>query len=766
MPDPASAPSLAREESEAARSVFERLDLTPENHFALHFHAAVYALLAYLRSLREQDGRDPDRAFEDYPFLGRYLAEDLPFMPEDLTWREGTGWWLREIEQWENEASTSLPLRRLTDPMGLILEQRILLVLIGSVEEDGRIGELYAELQGADDRRRPSMDVVGRVLGHATSRESTRGVVENLLDRGLVAVEDRSLPRSEWTLRVPQLLWSSLHGDRGAGTADRDAAYESIGPPGRGDSDTWTARSRDDLPGFGELVLEDSVRERVERVPTLLADGRAEGVLVRGHPGSDRRRILRAVARESGRGVVEVEEGDLEELPPGFGPYCTVTGRLPVVVVDLPPGASRSFPRIPGYGGPVAVALGRTGGLAGEALDRTVAIDLPDLSAAERRHHWQSVLRDAEVSDLEAIVERFHLPGRYLRRVGRASVRRAALEGRDVVTPEDVRAASRSLGREKLDTLADRVRTDAGWEQLVTEEVTDRKLRMLHTRCRHRERLLDHLGPAFGSSTSRGVSALFTGPSGTGKTMAARILSGELGKDLYRVDLAAVIDKYVGETEKNLHRVLTRAEELDVILLLDEGDALLGRRTDVSSANDRYANVETNYLLQRLEQFRGIALVTTNLGENIDPAFERRMDVVVEFTPPSAEERWAIWRLHLPEDHRVDGDSLRRLATRCELTGGQIRNAALQASLLALEAGTPVSEDHCRAAIQSEYRKAGDLSPLEHRERTDTERGGLEAFVRGVGDGGDDRAELERERRVEDESNDRSDDLRYDREDR
>ena len=144
------------------------------------------------------------------------------------------------------------------------------------------------------------------------------------------------------------------------------------------------------------------------------------------------------------------------------------------------------------------------------------------------------------------------------------------------------------------------------------------------------------------------MRALFSGSSGTGKTLATRILAGELGMDLYRVDLASVINKYIGETEKNLHRVLSRAEELDVILLLDEGDALLGSRTDVKSSNDRYANLETNYLLQRLESYQGIVLVTTNAGQNIDSAFQRRMDVVVDFVPPGADERWGIWQLHLP----------------------------------------------------------------------------------------------------------------------
>ena len=167
--------------------------------------------------------------------------------------------------------------------------------------------------------------------------------------------------------------------------------------------------------------------------------------------------------------------------------------------------------------------------------------------------------------------------------------------------------------------------------------------------------------------------------------MAAEILAVELEMNIYRVDLAAVVNKYIGETEKNLHRVLSRAEELDVILLLDEGDALLGQRTEVKSANDRYANLEADYLLQRLENYQGIVVVTTNAWEHIDDAFQRRMDVVVSFIPPQALERWHIWQVHLPDDHGVDHDHLEEVAVRCALTGGQIRNAVLPVTLLALD---------------------------------------------------------------------------------
>ena len=182
--------------------------------------------------------------------------------------------------------------------------------------------------------------------------------------------------------------------------------------------------------------------------------------------------------------------------------------------------------------------------------------------------------------------------------------------------------------------------------------------------------------------------------------------------DVYRVDLASVVNKYIGETEKNLNRLFTYAEELDIILLLDEGDSLMTRRTDVRGANDRYANLETNFLLQRLETYEGIILVTTNAAQRIDDAFTRRLDVVVDFALPDAAERRRLWQLHLPPGHAVDPAFLDRVVERCKLIGGQIRNSALHAGLLALRHEQPAGAAALDAALRREYRKAGLPFPL------------------------------------------------------
>jgi SpoVK/Ycf46/Vps4 family AAA+-type ATPase len=271
-----------------------------------------------------------------------------------------------------------------------------------------------------------------------------------------------------------------------------------------------------------------------------------------------------------------------------------------------------------------------------------------------------------------------------------------------------VRLAARAMNLQVLDTLATRIDGDATWAKLIVKHATSRELQLLEGRCWHREQLASTFQDSMPGGMNRGVRALFEGPSGTGKTLAARVLATELGLDLYRVDLAALVNKYVGETEKNLSRVLSRAEDLNVILLLDEGDSLMARRTDVKSANDRYANLETNYLLQRLEHYTGIVVVTTNAGQSIDSAFRRRMDSVVKFHLPDAAERWHLWQVHLPADHAIESAALEEIARRYGLTGGQIRNVCVNAALAALSgSGGCVKLPQLRASLQAEHRKAG-----------------------------------------------------------
>ena len=234
-------------------------------------------------------------------------------------------------------------------------------------------------------------------------------------------------------------------------------------------------------------------------------------------------------------------------------------------------------------------------------------------------------------------------------------------------------------------------------------------LQEVAARARYREQVLGEWSMRPGGSRGFGVAALFAGDSGTGKTMSAEVVAGELGLDLYVVDLATVVDKYVGETEKNLDRIFAAAASVNGVLLFDEADAVFGKRSDVKDAHDRYANVESAYLLQRMESFDGLAILATNLRANIDEAFTRRLDVIVDFPMPDAAQRLTLWRLclrTLPQSESLD---LEFCARAFELSGGGIRSAAVTAAYLAANAGSPVTMAQVVMAVQREYRKLGRL---------------------------------------------------------
>jgi len=361
------------------------------------------------------------------------------------------------------------------------------------------------------------------------------------------------------------------------------------------------------------------------------------------------------------------------------------------------------------------VVLGRQGSVSGRSVEGavTLAVDLP--AVGERSALWRRSLDDS--GDAEALARQFRMTSGNIRGAATLARSYALLEGRPHITPRDVRRANRAMHRE-LETLATFLPASGGWESIGASADTLDELRQLESRCRHREQLPRHVGTVLGRQLNCGVRALFAGASGTGKTMAARLLASTLEMDLYRLDLASVVNKYLGETERSLNQLFSRAEELDVVLLIDEGDALLTNRTAVQSSNDRYANLETNFLLQRLETFEGILIVTTNAAQRIDTAFQRRMDVIVEFRLPDPHERWTIWQLHLPAGQRVEQAWLQDAAVRCELSGGQIRNAVLHASLLALDERRDVATSDVERALQREYRKSGAVCPMPQLART------------------------------------------------
>ncbi len=292
--------------------------------------------------------------------------------------------------------------------------------------------------------------------------------------------------------------------------------------------------------------------------------------------------------------------------------------------------------------------------------------------------------------------------------------------------------ACRVQSRPRLDDLAQRIEPAAEWDDLVLPEAQRQILREVAAHVRQRTRVYEAWGFAAKGARGLGISALFAGASGTGKTMAAEVLANELRLDLYRIDLSQVVSKYIGETEKNLRRVFDAAEEGGAILLFDEADALFGKRSEVKDSHDRYANIEVSYLLQRMEAYRGLAILTTNMKGALDTAFMRRIRFVVQFPFPDAAQRAEIWRRVFPPDTPTEGLDTNRLA-RLNVTGGNIRNIALNAAFLAADAGEPVRMAHLLARRAQRVRQAGEAAHRGGDRRLGMKTEEYRAARRGVG---------------------------------
>ncbi|WNG35762.1 ATP-binding protein [Archangium violaceum] len=330
---------------------------------------------------------------------------------------------------------------------------------------------------------------------------------------------------------------------------------------------------------------------------------------------------------------------------------------------------------------------------------------LTTLDVARPTHHeqrllWNEALKPASPELVERLVTQFDLSAPAIRDASAGA--RAYGEGEDL--GRALWDACRARARPRMDDLAQRLEPAASWEDLVLPELQLQVLRDLVMHVRHRSRVYETWGFAAKGARGLGISALFAGPSGTGKTMAAEVLANELRLDLYRIDLSQVVSKYIGETEKNLRRVFDAAEEGGALLLFDEADALFGKRSEVSDSHDRYANIEVGYLLQRMEAYRGLAILTTNMKSALDPAFLRRLRFVVQFPFPGPAERAELWRRVFPRETPTEGLDYARLA-RLDIAGGNIRNIALNAAFLAAEEGTPVRMQHISRATRSEFSK-------------------------------------------------------------
>jgi SpoVK/Ycf46/Vps4 family AAA+-type ATPase len=328
------------------------------------------------------------------------------------------------------------------------------------------------------------------------------------------------------------------------------------------------------------------------------------------------------------------------------------------------------------------------------------SFDVNKPTQLEQRDVWLRTLGEGHDDEATALAAQFNLGVTAIARV----VAAATADDPEQPLWNRVRARARQQTQLRIDALAQRIDTKATWDDIVLPAAEATLLRQIAAHVDGRGRVYDEWGFRERMNRGLGISALFAGASGTGKTMAAEVIANELGQSLHRIDLSSVVSKWVGETEKNLQQLFDAADDANGILFFDEADALFGKRTEVQQSQDRFANIEINFLLQRLESYRGLAILATNMKSALDPAFLRRLRFIVNFPFPGPDERKAIWARAFPERtprEELDLDRLAKLA----LTGGSVHNVALSAAFLAAKRETPVTMPILFEAARTEMRK-------------------------------------------------------------
>lgn len=583
------------------------------------------------------------------------------------------------------------PLDRLTRALALSPLEVELLLLAGFGEEHEG---LAATLRSLHPRGEPRA-TVGLAAQLFCRDLPERWELRRLLETG-AAVGSGALrltgdaPFFEKSLQLAESLWAALHG-----------------------LDAWPVAVKRQADVAATAGLEEwFAAAEVERAVASLLRGEACTVLITAHNEDTACQRAQALAAHAGLPATVI-------LPPAapdadwvklVSVHALARGVVPVL--NLTTGEAANAPELPSFAAFPAplIACGRTGAAFARGERPLLAVPVARLTPTAGRRMWSETL-PALASASAFLAARYPVEPATAAMVAADARFVAALESR---TPsvQDVAAGLRARGGLSLSAGVRMIRPLATWKDLVLPRDRLRQLSEAVSRLELQSVVFDEWGFLNGRTGARGVRLLFAGPSGTGKTLSAEVLANALGVDLLLVDLSRVVSKWIGETEKNLAAVFDAAERSQAALFFDEADALFGKRTEVSDAHDRYANLETAYLLTRLEQFEGLAILATNLRENIDTAFLRRLEFVVDFEEPDREERLALWRCHLPAGAPLaEGVNLYELAAHYSLVGGVIRNAAVAAGFLAAADGVPIDRCHFIHALRREYEKANRAFP-------------------------------------------------------
>jgi len=622
---------------------------------------------------------------------GGFAGEHVAAAAEQLAAHE------QAIAEDRDLRAATTPVGALVTELGLSARAVDILLVIGAASLRGEIARLFGIL--SNDAGRPIVDelLVQQVLDGRHDRYDIAAELDPrspLVRLGIVQVSGtRARPFAE--LAIDPVVLDRLRAEPpelGAGTAVRAADCE--------------------------LDALDIAPEVLDRAYAALAVPSVAQVriAIRGVAGSGRRALLAALAAEAGLDLAVISATALPRSAELFVPAlrhalrrAQLAGLFPCIVeldqVAFEERAGRDVASevLRAHPGPLAVVTHVDAPIpfaAGHVL-----IDLPILAETERRDVWARTLAAAKlVADPDGLAARY--------RVGPGVIRRAvaAVEaGGDAGSC--IEAFVRQTRDARLGQFAKRVDRLAAWADVVLPPDILDSLRELVGRVRHRRTVFEQWGMGRKMATSRGLTALFQGQPGTGKTLVAGVIARELGLDLYQVDLSKVMSKWIGETERNLATIFDAAEDGQVILLFDEADSLFSKRTEVRSSNDRYANLEVNYLLQRLDSFEGIAVLTTNSGGSIDPAFKRRLSFRLSFPFPDEDTREQLWRSHLPPELPTAGAfTLDALARKYQLSGGYIRNACLRAAFLAAQEESVLHQHHLERAVALEFAELGKLS--------------------------------------------------------
>jgi hypothetical protein len=621
-------------------------------------------------------GADPGELPREAGFLLDQLAAVAP---------DSGGWSATLLDYLRHPLAADRPLIALANELGLTLMEALAVALAAAVEDDLMVGRALAYVQAPLGGSRPTLGLLAATLvdtaGDALPIHTI--VTGAATSSGLLTLHGEGAPLPERTISVPVPICLALSG--------HDSAWPgaTIG-----------------LGGLADVPLPPSTLDQARRHGQSLLAAPQRTLVVRSGSAAEARSVAHAIAQAMQLRAVFIEGDRLA----GLAPWLFLRRLLPVFCFDLGPGERRSLPLLPFYQGPVLVVCGPDGSVeaAGSAA---LSWSLPVPARDERQGLWRRALDDDALAEVLARDHR-HGSGR-IAQLGRLARYHGALQAHARPTAADIAAAAWAGEGSGLDSLAQPLPESIPDEALVVPAALREELLRLLLRCRARDSLASGLGISTIARYHPGVRALFVGPSGTGKTLAAGWLATQLGLPLYRVDLASVTSKYIGETEKNLAHLLARAEHAEVVLLFDEADSLFGKRTDVKEANDRFANAQTNYLLQRIETFDGITLLTSNSQARFDDAFARRLDTIVEFSMPGPDERRALWLSHLGSRHQLTQSELNQIAATASLGGGHIRNAVLMAAVLAQDAGRSIGYGEIVQGLMSEYRKLGRQMPAE-----------------------------------------------------